>query len=130
MKRTIIIDDAEMGKVSDGYHTFDELYAHRCQLFVALMLSHPDISWRSKADDAGKGQDDWFLAGMNLPSGDITYHLPIWMWNWLDDTGIETLERAPRWDGHTSTDVLQRLHTWCIAGFECEMLPISGGTPS
>jgi len=31
----IKIKDVKAGKISDGFHTFDELYAHRCSLFVA-----------------------------------------------------------------------------------------------
>lgn len=32
------------GEISDGYHTFNELYQHRCALFLALMASNPSIS--------------------------------------------------------------------------------------
>ena len=37
----------DMGEVSDGYHTFNELYAHRVRLFSTLMRAHPDKSWWS-----------------------------------------------------------------------------------
>ena len=117
MKRTITIDDAEMGKVSDGYHTFDELYAHRCHLFAALMRSNPDRSWRAKKhEDGTMYEGEWFIAGMKLPTGDISYHMPLWMWGWLDNCGIATHERSPRWDGHTPVDVLSRIHSWCMIG--------------
>lgn len=32
----------EGGDISDGYHTFDELYEHRCLLFIRLCLLQPD----------------------------------------------------------------------------------------
>jgi hypothetical protein len=101
---------SEKGQVSDGYHTFDELYDHRCHLFIALMRSNPGLSWRSKLHSDGTGYPSWFIAGMRLVSGDITYHLPLWMWSMLD--GITTHDRAPEWDGHTAADVLKRLREW------------------
>jgi hypothetical protein len=48
---------------------------------------------------------------MNLPTGMITYHLPLdHFWSKLDD--INELEYAPEWDGHTSDDVITRLFEW------------------
>lgn len=101
---------SEISSVSDGYHTFDELYDHRCHLFVALMRSNPDLSWRSKLHADGTSYPSWFIAGMKLESGDITYHLPLWMWSMLE--GISTHDRAPEWDGHTAADVVKRLREW------------------
>lgn len=35
------------GDMSDGYHTFDELYEHRCLLFINLCLYRADEAyWR------------------------------------------------------------------------------------
>jgi hypothetical protein len=103
--------ECEVGQISDGYHTFDELYAHRCTLFAALMKSHATLSWKSLLHDDGTMYDGWFIAGMNLPSGVITYHLPIdQFWDNLKE--INELERAPEWDGHTSDDVIKRLIDW------------------
>ena len=104
------------GKTSDGYHTFDELYEHRCILFAALLKAYPSRSWRSKLHDDGAGLDGWFIAGMSLPIAlpdvghPITYHLPLEMWKLLE--GIPTLDLAPKWDGHTSQDVIDRLKSF------------------
>lgn len=105
--------EGQTGKVSDGFHTFDELYDHRSHLYVALMLSHPEISWRALKHNDGSQFDGWFIAGMRLPTGDITYHLKIHFWLWLNDSGIETRELGPEWDGHASEDVLKRIKDWC-----------------
>lgn len=100
------------GQISDGYHTFDELYEHRCLLFLAVMKAHPQLAWRARAHDDGSVQEGWWVAGLNLPTGPISYHLPDRVWPLLDGTAIETRERAPKWDGHTSADVLDRLGRW------------------
>ena len=92
--------------VSDGYHTFGELYQHRHYLFIALMHAYSDISWKAKKHSDGSMYDRWFIAGMDLPSGQITYHLPLWMW---DAVKVKELDKAPPYDGHTSVNVLTRL---------------------
>lgn len=95
---------------SDGFHTFTELYEHRTILFIALAKSHADISWKSFKHADGTTWDGWFIAGMHLPTGDISYHLPESEWDKLD--GIEALSKAPEWDGHTPYDVVKRLNEW------------------
>lgn len=100
------------GLISDGCHTFDELYVHRNTLFLALMKAMPEISWFSNRHDDGHFIDGWFIAGMNLTTGTVTYHLPAGMWLIACDTGAKRLERAPKWDGHTSSDVVNRVQTW------------------
>jgi len=102
----------DKGQISDGYHTFDELYDHRCHLFIALMCSNPNLSWRSKKHEDGTMYPSWFIAGMNLPGGQISYHLPLWMWDLLDNGDIDTMECSPKWDGHTPADVVKRLAEW------------------
>ena len=106
--------ECDAGKVSDGYHTFDELYEHRCHLFVALMRCNPSIAWRANNHADGPMFDGWFVAGMHLPTGDITYHLPLAMWEMLDGVLIATSNKAPAWDGHTAADTVKRLAAWCV----------------
>lgn len=105
-------------EISDGYHTFGELYNHRIELFIQLcsLWAHnakyhhnggPDI-WRTQKHSDSSCIDGWLLLGMNKEAGSqITYHLPISRWN--DCSFAETLECAPEFDGHTSDDVLKRL---------------------
>lgn len=102
----------------DGYHTFDELYAHRIELFLALMrhefslyeeFGADDLEpvWKSKTHSDGSIMDGWFIAGIDREKGkQITYHIPLSRWE--DCCGIE-LDKAPEFDGHTSDDVLLRL---------------------
>ena len=106
----------ELGNISDGYHSFNELYEHRHTLFIALMKSHPEISWRANNHDDGSNYPGWFIAGMHLPTGDISYHMPNSLWEKLDGKRIPTSLRAPKWDGHTSDDVVPRLSKWIEQG--------------
>ena len=109
MEKSITIK-CDVGEVSDGYHTFNELYAHRCSLFAALTTSYKHLSWKSKLHNDGSSFDGWFIAGMDLPTGTVTYHLPnIPFW---DSMKINEIEKAPEWDGHTSDDVIKRIIQW------------------
>lgn len=96
-------------KLSDGYHTFKELYDHRVILYICLMNQNKDISWKSFKHNDGEIWDGWFIAGMKLPTGNITYHLPNEVWDILN---VCILPKAPKWDGHNSSDVLKRLEKW------------------
>ena len=100
------------GEVSDGYHTFDELYEHRCTLFLALMKAHPTLSWISTKHHDGSAWDGWFVAGIKAPTGDTTYHLPAGMWSLACETGAAVLETGMWWDGHTAADVVKRIQAW------------------
>lgn len=109
----------DTNKISDGYHTFGELYEHRITVFIALCAQlsslpgdyraplHSQV-WRSKLHSDGSNFDGWFVLGVGKEKGhQITYHLP--MGKWHDTEFAEDLERAPEFDGHTSADVLTRL---------------------
>lgn len=109
-----IIKDVDTNLISDGYHTFGELYEHRITLFIVLVRhysTHPKQRgqiWRSAVHSDGSVWDGWFMLGIGKDKGfQITYHLP--MSKWDECSFAETLEIAPEYDGHTSNDVLQRL---------------------
>lgn len=101
------LENPDMGEVSDGYHTFNELYAHRVRLFSTLMRAYPDKSWWSDTHHDGSVWDGWIIAGIDTPAGTATYHLPV---TEVDRLGpITRLDRGKEWDGHTAEDVLERL---------------------
>ena len=119
MKRTIYnpheknyngidIQDAYERGVKDGqknnYHSMDELYDHRNLLFLNLMIYSG--GWKSKKDASGEPiEEGWFLAGTYVGNDEITYHLPIELWGLCCGVYVDT----PEWDGHTSSDVVERL---------------------
>ena len=95
--------------ISDGYHTFDELYDHRITLYIALCKSLRNGNvWRSQKHSDGSNYDGWFLLGIWFEKGkQITYHIPNERWE--ETEFAENLDKAPEFDGHTSADVLERI---------------------
>lgn len=94
------------GETSDGYHTFNELYRHRTELFAALCNLFPGRAWKSTKHFDGTMEKGWFIAGIDTPDGQATYHCRGDFWNLFR---VRELETAPKWDGHTPEDVLRRI---------------------
>lgn len=95
-----------VGKISDGYHTFDELYEHRHWLFINLLNAHPK-SWKSQLHHDKTKYEGMFIAGIFTDYGDqITYHMP---WDLWHKVKCRVLPTAPTWDKHTPKDVIKRL---------------------
>lgn len=94
------------GKISDGYHTFDELYHHRAVLFAMICNQNKHLAWKSKLHNTGDMYEGMFIVGIRTPYGQVTYHydLPYW-----DIFKVEELEKAPEWDGSTPNDCINRM---------------------
>jgi hypothetical protein len=106
----------DQSPISDGYHTFNELYEHRHSLMLALMSCLPSQSWFSHRHNDGGEYEGWFIAGVNLPQGPITYHLPDRLYPAAKATWANELPNAPVWDGHTAEDVVSRLKAFAGRG--------------
>ncbi len=101
------VPETGIGDLSDGYHTFNELYHHRAVLFSVICNSMPDKAWKSKLHDTGDMYDGMFIVGIETPDGQATYHYdiePYW-----DMFKVKEIERAPKWDGHTPSDAINRI---------------------
>ena len=94
------------GKTSDGYHTFDELYDHRAKLFAVLVSVFKNLSWKILNHSDGSMYDGMFIVGIDTPEGPATYHYDLNYWNIFD---CKEIKNAPEWDGHTSTDAINRI---------------------
>lgn len=104
-----LIPETGIGDMSDGYHTFNELYHHRALLFTTICNMHPEKAWKSKKHDDGSMYDGMFIVGIETASGQATYHYdiePYW-----DMFHVRELEKAPVWDRHTPEEALQRITT-------------------
>lgn len=113
------IEGFSAGSISDGCHTFDELYEHRIALYVSLCRTIEKLKsaykgtdyevWCSKKHSDGSIWQGWFLLGINVRQGkQITYHLPDKYWD--EASAFADIRiMAPEFDGHTSADVLRRI---------------------
>jgi len=94
----------EIGNLSDGFHTFNDLYHQRAILFAALVKAYKEKAWKSWKHEDGElcFGGGWFIVGIDTPQGSYTYHYEEKYWDYFD---CEELEVSKHWDGHTDKDV-------------------------
>lgn len=98
-----------IGELSDGYHTFNELYDFRREYNAALVntgIWKAHKSYRHHDGELCFG-GGWFIVMIDTPFGQISNHYENEYW---DEFHCEEKEVADEWDGHTEKDVLNRLH--------------------
>lgn len=105
-----IIEDApaaDVEKMSDGYHTFADLYEQRLILSAALAKNNPH-AWKSKRREDGSVPfgGGWFIMGFETDEGCYTYHYELKDWDLFQ---CKELDKGKPWDGHTSKDVRRLL---------------------
>ena len=96
--------------ISDGYHTFNELYHHRAVLFAIICNTYKDKAWKSKQHHDGTmfGEPgEMFIVGVETPQGQYTYHYHTD--EYWDMYKVKELEFAPEWDGHKPEDITRLL---------------------
>ena len=98
---------ADVEKMSDGYHTFADLYEQRLILSAALAKNNPN-AWKSKRHEDGSVPfgGGWFIMGFDTDEGCYTYHYELKDWDLFQ---CEELDKGKPWDGHTSKDVRRLL---------------------
>lgn len=102
-------NNINIGEISDGYHTFNELYHHRAILFSVICNNFADKAWKSKQhhDPNQPMYDGMFIVGIETPEGQATYHYDIDpYWNKFN---VKELDRAPEWDGHSPDEAIRRI---------------------
>lgn len=94
----------DVGEVSDGYHTFNELYYQRMMLFATIVNMFPEKSWKTKRHEDGEEcfGGGWFLVTIDTPEGAYGYHYEMKYW---DKFMCKELRVAKHWDGYTEDDV-------------------------
>lgn len=97
----------DVEKMSDGYHTFADLYEQRLILSAALAKNNPH-AWKSKRHEDGSVPfgGGWFIMGFDTDEGCYTYHYELKDWDLFQ---CEELDKGKPWDGHTSKDVRRLL---------------------
>ena len=98
--------------ISDGYHTFGELYEFRKQFNIILFNQ-----WsKEKQHDVHKSfrhsdgewcfEGEYFIVVAELPNGQISFHYELKDWDLFK---IPEKVIPNEFDGHTPQDVLERL---------------------
>ena len=100
--------DTPIGEMSDGFHTFNELYDHRAKLFAVICNLFPERSWKSKFHHDGCMFHGMFIVGIDTPKGPACYHYDLYPY-WGLFNNVKELDKAPIWDGHSPSEDLTRL---------------------
>ena len=105
-------EETDMGEVSDGYHTFNELYYYR-MLYNAAFFNLLPKEWVHKSKRHHNGEEcfggGWFIVMANLPTGQISNHYELKDWDLFK---IPEKEFADEWDGHTPQEAAERLYKY------------------
>jgi len=110
-KLTIEVENTD--NITDGYHTFGELYEFR-KVYNACLFNE---WYRQSKYEVHKSErhfegdkcfgGGWFIVVAILPSGQISNHYELKDWDLFK---CEEVEQAKyKFDGHTPLDVLTRL---------------------
>lgn len=109
-------ESKDMGEVSDGYHTFNELYEYRMLYNAALFNEFAkqglyDVHKSRKHSDGEYpfGDSNWFIVMAELPTGQISNHYEMKDW---DKFQIPEKLLANKWDEHSPKDVAERLSSF------------------
>lgn len=108
-----LLDDKTLtGEISDGFHTFDDLYRHRriLTIYIAKQLHMQntleddyDFVYRSKEHHDDSMFDGYFIVVFNTPRGQYSYHYELEFWDDFDF--LPEHDRADKWDGHQPDDI-------------------------
>lgn len=102
----------DKGEISDGCHTFNELYYYR-MLYNAAFFNLLPKEWAHKSKKHHDGEEcfggGWFIVMANLPTGQISNHYELKDWDLFQ---IPEKEIADEWDGHTPQEAAERLHKY------------------
>lgn len=119
--RIIEKNTEDIGEISDGYHTFNELYDYRMLYNAAFFnsLAYYDEweegNWHTEYDvhkskKHSDGEDcfggGWFIVMAELPTGQISNHYEMKYWDLFK---IPEKEKANKYDGHTPQQAAERL---------------------
>ena len=92
--------------ISDGYHTFDELYEHRVLLYILAIKGLPEKAY-VKLDH----YEGWDCIYQYINGNQISYHVPV-KYRDLYISECE-VDNEHTYDGHTSQDVLNTIKNYC-----------------
>lgn len=121
---TVLQEVEKMSQISDGFHTFGELYRYRMLLQAAWFNTQAEWdrdestnpmkivkSWRHHDGELCFGKENYFIVVAQLPTGQISNHYKGEYWDLFD---IPEVKRAPEWDGHTPQEAADRIEKFLL----------------
>ncbi|MCH9836325.1 hypothetical protein K0U83_11720 [bacterium] len=107
-----MVEPEEVELISDGFHTFKELYDFRL-VFNACLFNEwakQGVYGVHKSRKHGDGEEcfggGWFVVMATTPFGQVSNHYRDCHWGIFE---CESREKADAWDGHSAGDVVDRL---------------------
>lgn len=101
------------GQISDGHHTFDELYRYRLLYNAALFNEWAKVglydvhkSWRHSDGELCFSKNNYFIVVAELPTGQISNHYKGKNWSLFN---VPEKYLSNEYDGHNPADVAIRL---------------------
>ena len=113
LENNIVVGD-DVENVSDGYHTFDELYRFRMLYnagFFNLLAKLDECEvYKSEKHYDGEypfGENKMFIVSAMLPTGLISNHYSLEYWDLFKVRAVD--KSIFEYDGHDSSDVVSRI---------------------
>lgn len=102
------------GDMSDGYHTFDELYEHRCLLFLLWLVEEQLLCKRLEVACRVvyyqlEHYEGWDLVQTYVDNKQISYHVPAKYRHVLVSNFVEDKKLTEKFDGHSSKTTVSRM---------------------
>lgn len=113
IKNSVKESDVEL--ISDGYHTFKELYEYRllynAAFFNELVKNNVCKVHKSKKHSDGElcFGGGWFIVMAELPTGQVSNHYELKDWDLFK---CEEQDTADVWDGHTPEEASNRIREY------------------
>ena len=100
----VYVPENETDNISDGYHTFEELYRYRMLYNAAFfnLLHEAGTVKVTKSRFHSDGEPcfggGWFVVQAELPTGQVSNHYEDKYWDLFK---VREVDKADEWDGHT-----------------------------
>ncbi|MCA9367622.1 hypothetical protein KC887_05190 [Candidatus Kaiserbacteria bacterium] len=115
--KPILVIDNPYIEVSDGHHTFDELYKYRmvfhmeaCRLWLSEGLTVVRSKYHSNGELCFGGA--YFIVVAELPTGQVSNHYKVKYEPYFDF--IPGTYLPPTYDGHTPKQALHRMRLYSL----------------
>lgn len=97
----------DVNKISNGVHTYRELYDYCVGFFGIICNMNREVSWKSKVHSNGTIKDGYFIVGTETAEGQVTFECELCYWDSFD---VIELEMAPKCGSDNSKQAIKALN--------------------